>query len=868
MGNQPPRIGKWLLRMICSDEHFDEVAGDLEEIYQDRLDKRGKLVASILYIWDAIMSFRNVRLFRINPAMTLNLITIAVRSLKKRLSYTFLNIGGLAASIAFAFLVWLYVQHETSYDKDFALADRIYRVNMETNTGGRVDVYSNLPKPVAPALKSSYPQIEEAARVALTRHIGTLEYKEKKSRSVNFVIADPAILNLFDKEFIEGNSSKALDEPASVVISRSMAESIFGGIDVLGKVVYFIEWEKELKITGVIENDLRRSHFPMDVIIAWNTFEPSESTQWHGFHTYAYILLNKANDIHALQQQMPAFYDRYMKKHFDEFSSTAKIFFQPITEIHLADELLWEPNPHGTRENVLALSLVAILLVIFAVINYVNLATAQAAERAGEVGIRKIMGSSRQLLWAQFLGESILLAMSAGLLAFVLAWTMLPYFNQLTGLGINRYDFFVGVHIGYILLLSTGIGLVAGIFPAFYLSSSPAVNSLRGKFTGSSTGDILRRILVGTQYFTAALLISGILLIFNQVNFIKNKDIGFDKRNLINIQVPYDTIVNYHMDVYINAIKTSPKVVSASLAHIDLHGDENTFTPTLQNPDGTRFQVGAGSILVGPEFFRTTGAEVVIGRTFNHTVADYDGTVLINEAAMKKFGWQKDPLNAKFIGWTPKDISIRDVIGVVKDFHLGVSYNVVQPMIIFASQSRGNESNLYVKIAEDNIKETLTMLESTWKEKFPNHKMEYSFVDQDLLALYNREDNFVTLLLCLCIVTIVIASLGMIGLISYTTELRRKEIAIRKVLGSSFQDIVAILTQKFVFLLLIANLLAIPATWYVVDLWLTNFDYRADMPLMAFAAPVVACILFTGLSIGFHTTRAALANPVHALKCE
>ena len=868
MSNQPPRIGKWLLRIICSDEHFDEVAGDLEEMYQDRLETRGKWIASILYVRDAILSFRNLRLFRINPAMTLNLITIAVRSLKKRLSYTFLNIGGLAASIAFAFLAWLYVQDETSYDKDFALADRIYRVNLETNTGGRVDVYSNLPKAVLPALKSSYPQIEEGARIELTRHIGTLEYKGKKSRSVNFVIAEPTILKLFDKEFIEGNPSKSLVEPASVVISRSMAESIFGSIDVLGKVVHAIEGNKDLKITGVIENDLRRSHFPMDVIISWSTVNDVESRRWHGFHTYAYVLLNRENDIHALQKQMPAFFDRYMKKAYDEFSGSGKIFFQPITEIHLDKELLWEPNPHGSRENILALSLVALLLVFFAVINYVNLATAQAAERAGEVSIRKIMGSSRQLLWAQFLGESILLAMSAGVLAFILAWTMLPYFNQLTGLSITRYQFFAGVHIRSVFLLSIGIGFIAGIFPAFYLSSSPAVNSLRGKFTGSSTGDVLRRILVGTQYFTAALLISGILLIFNQVSFIKNKDIGFDKRNLINIRVPSDTIVNYHMDVYINAIKTSTKVVSTSLAHIDLQDEGNTFTPTLQNPDGTRFQASALTMSVGPEFFTTAGAEIMIGRSFEHTIADYDRTILINEAAMKKFGWDKDPLNAKFIGWTPREVSWHDVIGVVRDFNLGVSYNVVQPMIIFASQSRGNYTNLYVKITGDNIKETVTMLESTWKEKFPDHKMEYSFVDQDLLALYTREDNFLKLLLCLCVVTIVIASLGMIGLISYTTELRRKEIAIRKVLGSSFRSIIGVLTQKFVFLLIIANLLAIPATWYVVDLWLTKFEYRAGMPPLAFAAPFAACILFTGLSIGYHTIRAALANPVDALKCE
>jgi putative ABC transport system permease protein len=868
MRNQPPRFGRWLLRLICSDEHFDEVSGDLEEIYQDRLQTLGKLIASTLYIRDAILSIRNVRLFRINRAMTANLVTIAVRSLKKRLSYSLLNIGGLAASIAFAFLAWMYVQEETSYDKDVALADRIYRVNLETDMGGKVDVYSNVPTPVLPALKSSYPQIEEGARVGLTGHIGTLEYKEKKSRSVNFVIADPPVLKLFDKEFIEGNPSKALVEPASVIISRSMAESIFGSINVVGKVVYFIEFEKELKITGVIEDDLRRSHFPMDVIVPWSTFKGFDSEKWHGFHTYAYILLNKENDIGALQRQMPAFFDRYMKKTYDEFSGKGKIFFQPIREIHLANELLWEPNPHGSGANILALSFVALLLIVFAVINYVNLATAQAAERAGEVSIRKIMGSSRQLLWAQFLSESVLLATSAGVLAFALVWMMFPYFNQLTGLEISSYQFFASDNVRSIFLLSTGIGLIAGIFPAFYLSSSPAVNSLRGKFTVSSTGEILRRILVGTQYFIAALLISGVLLIFNQVRFIKNKDIGFDRRNLINIQIPSDTIVNYHMDVYIDAIKASPRVISTSLAHVNLHGEGNMFTPTLQNPDGTQFQISTGTMLAGPEFFKTTGAEIMIGRTFNHTIADYDGAVIINEAAMKKFGWDKDPLSAKFIGWTPQEVSRHDVIGVVKDFHLGVSYNVVQPMIIFASQSIGNESNLYVRVTSDNIKETIATLESTWKEKFPHHKLEYSFVDQDLLALYNREENFIKLLLSLCVVIVVIASMGMIGLISYTTELRRKEIAIRKILGSSFGHIGAMLTQKFMFLLIIANLLAIPATLYLIDLWLSNFAYRADVSPITFVASFVACILFTGLSIGFHTARAALANPVDALKYE
>jgi len=257
---------------------------------------------------------------------------------------------------------------------------------------------------------------------------------------------------------------------------------------------------------------------------------------------------------------------------------------------------------------------------------------------------------------------------------------------------------------------------------------------------------------------------------------------------------------------------------------------------------------------------------MVVGRNFHKNMLTDDKSVIINEAAAKKFGWEKDPLSAKFIGFTPHEKFEKNVIGVVRDFHLGVSYQFVHPTIIFLSQ--GSESNLYVRISQDNSNETLAMMTTKWNEHFPDYKMEYSFVDQDLNTLYNREENFLTLLSCLCAVIIFIASLGIIGLISYTTELRKKEIAIRKVLGSSFRSIIGILTRKFVFLLIVANLLAVPATWYLIDLWLSNFAYKTEMGFGTFLAPFFSCILFTAISIGYHATRAALANPVDALKCE
>jgi putative ABC transport system permease protein len=607
---------------------------------------------------------------------------------------------------------------------------------------GKRDVYSNASQPVARALRSDYSQVEDVTCIALTSHRGTLENKETKVRSENLIVADSNVLRFFERNFVEGNPANALSLPGSVVISVSMANDLFGQLDVLGRVIHLREYEKDLKVTGVMEDDTHRSHFPMDVIVSSTTFSEWQSDKWYGFHTYMYVLLNQENDIATLDAQMPAFFVKYMKKTFDEFNGTARLHFQPLTEIYLSDELAWEPNPHGSKTNILALSMVAILLIVFAVINYVNLATAQAAERATEVSIRKTMGSSRRLLWAQFLSESILLSSSAGVVAIALSWGLLPYFNRLSGVELGTREFFTSLNLGVILLSTIGVGLLAGIFPAFYLSSSHALGALKGKFVVSPMGEILRRVLVTSQYFIAALLISGILLVYDQVTFIKNKDIGFTKENLLNVKIPHDSVVNNHVDVYVNTIKTLPNVLSTSLASIELHKESDSFSPTLKSEDSTEFQMGSDLIWVDADFLPTIGAEIVTGRNFDKRTTDVNVSILINEAAAKKFGWEKNPLGGKLAGFTPTEPLSMDVIGVVKDFNIGV------------------------------------------------------------------------------------------------------------------------------LLVIIANVLAVPATWYLVREWLSNFAYRIDINPVAFVVPFMICLLFTGLSIGYHTGRAALANPVSALKCE
>ncbi len=872
--SSPPKLGLWLLRKIYDDDLFEDISGDFLEVYHDNVEAKGKFYASFHYLKDTFLSFRNIDLKKKkhsssdNPyPMLKNLLVIAVRSLTKRMSYSVLNIAGLATGMAFAFLLWIYISHQHSYDRHFTNARNIYRVNIDCNMNGKRDVYSNVPQPVARALKNDYPFIEETLRVGLTNHTGVIEYEGKRIKSEELLIAEASIFQFFDREFFSGIAHQALIEPNSIVISESLAYKIFGSLDVIGKTVLFPQEKKILKVTGVMKDEFRPSHLPMEAVISWATFPEYELDWWYGAHTYTYISLTEGSSVKNLSDQMPSFFTKYMKPTFDEFSGTGRIFFQPLTDIYLSEEYVWEPYPHGSRGNVMALSLVAAFLIVFAIINYINMATARAVERAAEVGIRKVLGSTRSFLWLQFFSESMILALFSGVIALALSWTLLPYFNHLTDLSLSSRSFFEWKNVAMLSFLAAAIGLFAGMFPAFYLSSVEALKIVKGRFASSGQGEFLRKALVTTQFLIAALLIAGIWIVYQQIGFIKSKEIGFEKENLVNIRIPEDSSLEQGLPFFINEVKRLPEVVSATLTNVDMHKEANSFSPVLRNEDGSTFRMGADLIQVDADFIETIGASIIEGRNFReNSRAEQESAVLINEAAAKKFGWSEKALEGTFAGWTFEEPANRKVIGVVKDFHLGVSYQLVHPTIILLSYGGG--SNLYLRIQGDEIRRTISRIETNWSKSFPNHKMEFSFVDENLASLYHREQKFLSLLAALCVIILFIASLGVIGLISYTTLQKRKEIAIRKVLGSSFQSILTLLSGKFIRLLLIANLMALPLSWYLLQLWLNNFAYRIEISPIPFVIAFFSCLVFTACSLLFHTVRAAKRNPIDALKYE
>jgi putative ABC transport system permease protein len=870
----PPRLACWLLQCIYDEELVDEISGDLLELYHERLANNNKWQADLLYCKDVLLSVRNISLKRNRVTyssnslhMIKNMISISFRSLKKRSAYTLLNIVGLSVSMTFAFLLWLYVQYQNSFDKNYSSADNIYRINLDCNMNGKRDVYCNVPQPVAGVMKNEYPEIKESLRVAMNDHEGLLEYEGRKFKSERLLIAGPAFFKFFNREFKQGNVPQCLSQPNSIVISEPLAIKIFGSPDALGKIVQFPEEKKSLTVTGVIRDDAHPTHMPFEAVISWNTFPDRELDWWYGGHAYTYLLLREGSSIKNLERKMPAFFQRYMKKAFDGFSGTGRLFFQPLTSIYLSDELVWEPYPHGNRLQVMALSWVGFFLIVFAGINYVNLSTARAAERAKEVGIRKVLGSSKLYLRLQFLSESILLCLISAALVCILSILLMPAFNTLSGLHFPAYSIFTLHNSMQVLLLALGLGLTAGAFPSFYLSSLQPVKVLKGKFVNGLQGETLRKVLVTSQYFMVSLLISGILLVYEQTSFIKTKDIGFRKENLLDIRLPGDSLATARYPIFVKQLKLQTAILSTTITSTDLHKDANSGTPTFQNEDGSTFQMGVDLIRIDPDFLETIGATLLTGRSFNkNSKSDLEQSILINEAAMLKFGWGKNPLGGKFAAFTPREPSLKNVIGVVKDFRLGVSYRRVHPTVIFMSGGTG--SNLYLRISPGRIPAALSLVEDIWKKTFPGYAFEYSFVDQNLNSLYRNEEKFMSLLTVICVIVLIIASIGVIGLISYTTILKKKEIAIRKVLGSSIKNIVRILSGKFMWLMLLANVLAFPVSWYLNEWWLRNFDERVTLHGGPFLISVVVCFLFTALSLLYHTLHAAMANPVESLKYE
>ncbi len=794
-------------------------------------------------------------------------IIIAVRSLNKRKFYALLNVIGLASGFSFTILLLLYIRDQRSYDQHYKNADRIYRVNADFNMNGKRDVYSNAPRPIGPTLKTDYPEVEEFCRLrglgGLHTHTALLQFGTTHVTSREIFFADSSVFRIFEREFIIGDPDKALVEPNSIVLVESLAKKIFGGADALGKML--LANNRQLNVTGIIKDNEANTHLPIEAFVSWITEPfPGEMTQWYGAHTYTYILLNNAASLPGLETKIPTFVNKHMKETFEEMNGKATLQFQPLQKIHLSEELVWEPYAHGSETNIQALEVVSILLVLFAGINFINLASARSMERAMEVGVRKVFGSARQMLAIQFLTESILLAAVAGVIALLVVLCVLHYFNQLVDLQVSPSDLFSVWTIGTLLILAGSVGTFAGAVPAFYISSLPPLGVLRHGFAAGNKGEAMRKLLVTTQYFIAIILIAGMIVVAQQTAFIKQKDTGFDKDNVVVITLPFDTAVTKHLQPLVDILETNADVSGVTRSRYSLNEEANQFTATFLNEAGTTTQGGADLITVDHHFVKTLDLKIISGRNFlDGSTVEADRSILINETAAKAFGLKKNPLAGKYVTEDDGKTIKMDVVGVVKDFNIGVSYKKVNPLVIFLQPNGG--SKLYIRAAQRKLKDVLPVVQMQWKAHFPDHEIDLNLLDESLAAQYRKEENFQELLVPFSFIAIFISSLGIVGLIAYTTEIKRKEIAIRKVHGATTGAICLLLSRVFLILLVTATIAAIPAGYLLINSWLAKFAYRVEITLWPFLAGFAICLVFTTLSVSYHIFSATRENPRAAL---
>jgi putative ABC transport system permease protein len=793
--------------------------------------------------------------------------------------YSAINIIGLSIGIACSFLIFLFIQSELSYDKHYKNAENIYRLAVEYNMGGKIDRYCNIPRPIGPNLKAMYPEILEYTRLSgvngLKTHKAIIEFEGNKFSCDKIFAADSTFFQVFNNEFIKGNPKDALVQPNSIILTESYAKSIFGSQEPFGKTI-IIDNEYEMNVVAVIKDIPGKTHMEYEAIVPWNVvYREGEENVWYGWHVYTYVKFPNNYDIAEFEAKFPEFYEKYMLETFERFDGTCKIILQPLKSIHLTSDLTWEAYPNGNIMNVYIFSIIAVFLLVIACINYMNLATARSAHRSREVGLRKIFGSYRSSLVWQFITESIIIALLATIVAIAIAEIALPLFNNLL---INHVEInFIKnpVHILGLFGMAIFIGFFAGTYPAFYLSAFMPIRVIKGNLRKSNKGTSLRKILIVIQFSISIALIIGTLIVLQQIDFAKNKELGFNKENIMVISIK-GSLVDKQIPIIKEEFLANPDITAIATSY-NLPGIElNHTTVSAENDEGGFDPVGCQFMQIDYDFVDLLNMKIIEGRNFNREIdREFWNGMLINEAAARKFGWKENVLEKGISSSQDSDgnnIKI-NVLGIIKDFHVGSLHSLIQPIVIFLIPDDGDvfyrsHKQLFIRLKNENIFETVKHIRNEWSRIDPNNPIDYVFLDEKFDELYKAEEKLINLFSYFSFITVFIACLGLLGLASFTAEQRTKEIGIRKVLGASVSTIIILLSKEFTKWVLISNIIAWPIAFYAMNKWLQNFAYRIHIGLGIFILSGIIAMLIAIFTVSYQAFKAANANPIEALKYE
>jgi len=796
--------------------------------------------------------------------MLKNYLKIALRNFRRHKGYSFINIAGFAIGMACCLLILIYVRHELSYDRYHKDADRICRIVIDIRTQTANRVFALVSPTVAPALKADYPQIECAAR-AVPTSARLVRLEEKSFYEDRFMYADQELFDIFTIPFIQGIPQEALTRPSTLVISQRMAFKYFGSANPLGKTLNINQAEYE--ITGVIEDSPENTHMKYDLIASLKTLSNwSEMSNWHSTMFYTYLKLKPNVEIEEFSQQVSRLADKYVGERLDSRGKTYNYFLQPISSIHLHSHLRYEIEPPGNPVYVYIFSFVGLFILLIACLNFMNLATARSANRAKEVGMRKVVGAQKLQLVCQFLGESLLVSFLSLCFAMVIVRYTIPLLNNLTGISMSFDELLNPIVLFFLIGGTVLVGLAAGLYPAFVLSAFRPAVTLKGALSATSRSFAMRTVLVVVQFSISVFLIIGTLTIYRQFNFMKNQHLGFEKeqklvlplRGGISIEKNYKTVKDMfskHSSITGAAVSSSVPGRGVSNFSIGLVGEEDEKNQSMFH------------LYFDENFIPNYGIEIVAGRAFQKEMStDIRGAFLINEAAIKAFGWSRpeEALGKRL--QTGYGGRVNPIIGVTKNFHYRGLQNEVEPLVMEFLPEIFRYITLSIDIT--NLKDTLAFVESQWKVLFQGNPFESFFLDTDFDKQYRADEQVGRIFGIFTLLGLFIACLGLLGLASFAAESRTKEIGVRKVLGASVTGIVLMLSKQFTKWVLLANGFAWPIAYYFMYRWLKNFAYRININILTFLLSGLLVLAIALLTVSFQSIKAATANPVDSLRYE
>ena len=782
-----------------------------------------------------------------------NYFKTTLRNLKRHKGYSFINITGLALGIACTILILLWVQDELSYDRFNKSADQIYRVVKYSDYGGDILHVALTPGPLARAMKEELPEVLKATAFDFAG--GIARYKDRLFSDVKVASVEPNFFEIFSYPLIMGDPETALSDKNSIIITKRLAERIFGSEDPMGKVLNFNK-TYDYEVTGIMEDIPRNSHLQFECVIPFKKLEEfgRSVNNWKPNSFYTYIMLRKGVSEKEFNKKILNF----KREHYPDCRDF--LYLQPLTKIHLYSDLGYDISGHGDIKYVIIFSLVAGFVLLIACINFMNLTTARSGNRAKEVGLRKVVGATRKGLILQFFSESVMMSFIALILAVLMVSLLLPFFNELSGkqLNLNTHGN-ISILCG-LLMITLVTGLFSGSYPALLLSSFHPVKVLKGTLKAGAKSSLFRKILVVTQFTLSVFLIISTLVVSSQLHYIRTMKLGFEKQHLIYTNIPFEYETKY--ESLKNELLKNAEITNVTRMRSFPTSDHvNSYSDLSWEGKNPEYKYLFCIHDVGYDFFKTFGMTMAEGRSFSRELQTDEGAYILNEKAVEVMGIQ-NPVGKMFAEGERSG----QIIGVVRNFHFKSLKKQIEPLVFRLPLHHARI--VFIKVSSTNVINTLRNVEKIWKKYVPDNPIDFRFLDDDYDRLYRSESRMGTLFGYFTLLAIFIAGLGLFGLASFMAQQRTKEIGIRKALGASVSRIFILLSREFLILIVISNTVAWPFAYYFMKNWLQNFSYHTDIKLIAFMVSFVLSIIVTLLTVSYQSFKAALANPVDSLRYE